>query len=518
MKYLYNLKLSVKDINNIKEVLLKKLNIKENELIDYKIIKRSIDARDKNDVFYNMRLELNLKNKNSNKKLEQFVSPNIFKITNEKYLKNDRPIVVGFGPSGMFSALVLAYAGAKPIVIERGSDVDKRKQIINNFYDSKILDEESNIVFGEGGAGTFSDGKLQSNIKNEYNNFVLSEFVKFGADESILIDSLPHIGTDILEKVVKNMRLKIIELGGEFFFDTKFLDYEKKDNILFVKTINREGEIKVFSTKHLILGIGHSARDTYKMLHSHNLLMEPKAFSMGVRIEHLQSDINNIQYGKFSKYLPAAPYKLACHLEDRSIYTFCMCPGGYVMPSQNEKGTIVTNGMSYSKRDGFNANSALLVEVKIEDYYKNSVLDGIDFQEKYEKLAFEISKDYRVPINLLREFCNDEVASSYRKITPTIKSGFVFADLRKCLPDFVVSTIKEGIKLLDKKMSGFYDEDAVLSAVESRSSAPLRILRNDFMSSEDKIYVIGEGAGYAGGIMTSAIDGIKCALHIIKSK
>lgn len=517
MKYLYNLKINVKDLNNVEEILLKKLKINKNELISYKIIKKSIDARDKEDVSYNLRLEINLKNKNNNKKLEKYIEPNVFKMTDELYLKNDRPIIVGFGPSGMFAALILAYANAKPIIIERGSKVEKRKEIINNFYENQILDEESNIVFGEGGAGTFSDGKLQSNIKNEYNNFVLNEFVKFGANENILIDSLPHIGTDILEIVVKNMRKHIISLGGEFYFDTKFEDYEKDDSNIIVNTINRDNVKQQFRTNHLILAIGHSARDTYKMLYNHKLKMEPKAFSMGVRIEHLQEDINDIQYGKFSKYLPAAPYKLACHLEDRSIYTFCMCPGGYVMPSQNEKGTIVTNGMSYSKRDGINANSALLVEVKIEDYYKNSVLDGLYFQEKYEKLAFDISKDYRVPINLLKEFCNDEVAIEYRKVKPTIKSGYVFADLRKCLPDFVVKTIKEGIKLLDKKMNGFYDDDAVLSAVESRSSAPLRILRDNFMSSEDDIYVIGEGAGYAGGIMTSAIDGIKCALHIIKN-
>ncbi len=481
----------------------------------YKILLKSIDARDKNNVFYLYNVMVDTNKKLVGKNISEYKEKDI-KLEYPKYPYDDRPIIVGFGPSGMFSALYFARCGAKPIIIERGSRVEERKKHIGTFLEKKILNNNSNIQFGEGGAGTFSDGKLTTNVKDKLINFILYEFYKHGAKEEILYESHPHIGTDYLEIIVKNIREEIISLGGEFYFDTTFIEY--KNNNVRCKN-NLDNSIVEFKSNHVLLGIGHSAKDTIRYLYNDmNINMEPKAFSMGVRIEHKREDINYCQYGRFSKYLPSAYYKLACH-NDRGIYTFCMCPGGFVMASTSDNNSIVTNGMSNNDRMGDNSNSALLVDVRVDDYYKSSPLDGIDYQEKYERLAYGISSDYRAPANLVKEFLNDEVAKEERSIKTSYPHGLVFTDLGKVLPNYVIDGLKYGIIEFDKKLKGFNNPDAILIGIESRSSSPVRILRDDNRESSIKgLYPIGEGAGYAGGITSSALDGLKTAISIVNKK
>ena len=509
MKYkVINFKVSPKDKNNLKSLIQNKFHLKD---FSYKILHQSIDARKKDNVYLLYQLLIDTNIKLEGKDISLYKEDNL----SLKYKKwNDlNPIVVGFGPSGMFAALYLARCGANPIIIERGSRIEKRKEDVQNFLKNKELDESSNIQFGEGGAGTFSDGKLNTSVKDKRIRFILNEFYLHGAKEDILYDATPHIGTDYLEKIVKNIREEIISLGGKFYFNTTFTSLKEEDDFVYVyaKGLNDYE----FKTKHVFLGIGHSAKDTIRYLYNeYHLNMEPKQFSMGVRIEHKREKINEAQYGKFSKYLPSAYYKLASHNTDgRGVYTFCMCPGGFVMASQSDKNTIVVNGMSNNDRLNENSNSAILVDVKVSDYYKNSVLDGIDYQEKYEKLAFQISKDYKAPANLVKEFIENKVATSLRSINTSYPHGLCFTDLSLCLPKYVIENLKFGIKEFDKRIKGFNDPDAILIGIESRSSSPVRILRNEeFISSKKFIYPMGEGAGYAGGITSAALDGLKVVM------
>lgn len=323
----------------------------------------------------------------------------------------------------------------------------------------------------------------------------------------------PHVGTDYLEKVVRNIRLEIESLGGEFHFSTTFTDFTCDNGVL---TIQCSNDLSL-QTNHLLLGLGHSARDTIRTLHQKGLTMEPKPFSMGVRIEHQQNRINKMQYGNYAKFLPPASYKGVIHLKDRSVYTFCMCPGGTVMASASEPNTIVTNGMSERNRDKANANSALLVNVTPEDYYKDSPLDGLDYQEKYEKMAFDVAGDYRAPGNMVGEFLEHRVAKTYRSVKPSYPHGIVYCDFERCMPKYVVDAMREALPLFDRKMRGFADPEAFMTGIETRSSSPVRMLRNDNrMSNISGIYPMGEGAGYAGGIMSAAIDGLKTAIQIVE--
>ncbi len=498
--------------DDIKSYLKNKYNL---DKFEYKILLKSIDARNKDNVFYLYNVMVDTNKKLSGKNITSY-TPKLFELEYPSYPHKDRPVIVGFGPSGMFSALYLARCGAKPIVIERGSKVEERKEKVQEFLKNKVLSNNTNVQFGEGGAGTFSDGKLVTNVKDKLINFILYEFYKHGAKEDILYESHPHIGTDYLEVVVRNIRNEIIELGGEVYFNTLFKEY--KNNTVICEDLKTNSTLE-FKSDHVLLGIGHSAKDTIRYLYNNmNINMEPKAFSMGVRIEHKREDINYSQYGKFSKYLPSAYYKLASHNEGRGIYTFCMCPGGFVLASQSDNETIVTNGMSNNDRMGDNSNSALLVDVRVDDYYKNSPLDGIDYQEKYEKLAYSISKDYRAPANLVKEFLSGEVASEERSIKTSYPHGVVFTDLNKVLPNYIVENIKYGIVDFDKRLKGFNNPDAILIGVESRSSSPVRIIRDDKREASIKgIYPIGEGAGYAGGITSSALDGLKTAIEIVNN-
>jgi hypothetical protein len=510
---LSNIKIPVAEAKNIKNLVCKQFRIRTEDLDGFRIVRQSVDARKKNNVLYNYQVEVtipdNYRSLLNSPDATECVA--VQEITYPKWQHDRQPVVVGFGPAGMFAALYLARCGAHPIIIERGECIEERQQSVQRFMQTKVLNPNSNVQFGEGGAGTFSDGKLNTNVNSEYNQFILNEFYQHGAPEEVTYQQNPHVGTDYLSKVVKNIRTEIESLGGEFHFNTIFDAFEKDGEELRIHCNND----KTFVTNHLLLGLGHSARDTIRMLHARGVLMEPKGFSIGVRMEHLQRDINRMQYGQAANLLPPASYKGVVHLKDRGVYTFCMCPGGTVMASASEEGTIVTNGMSEHKRDKANANSALLVSVTPEDFLQGSVLDGIDYQAKYEQLAFRMSGDGRAPGNLVGEFLKGQIATRHRKVVPSYPHGLYYGDFKRCLPDYAVHALREALPLLDRKLPGIANVDTVLTGVETRSSSPVRILRNEErISSVSGIYPIGEGAGYAGGIMSAAIDGLKTAISL----
>lgn len=485
-----------------------KLNTIEKHLSDrlkaqvggLRIIKESIDARDKENVCWVYSLEFECSRigkgkawKNVRESLEKKSRREIFHGTEPM---KHRPVVVGFGPCGMFAALTLAEEGYRPVVLERGKAVEDRDIDVRKLWDEGILDPESNVQFGEGGAGTFSDGKLTTGIKDRRIETVLKEFVEAGASPEILYQAKPHIGTDVLKVIVRNIREKIISLGGEIRFSSRLEDLEFDTDGL--KRIKVDGEW--IEADNIILAPGHSARDTFRMLKEKEIPMERKPFSIGVRVEHDQKMIDESQYGRFAEFLPPADYKLVHHVkDDRGVYTFCMCPGGEIVKAASHEGCVVTNGMSNSRRDSGRANSALLVDVKVSDFESDDILAGVVFQEKYERLAFESSHGRYEPVETTwGEF----------------KSGGT--DVEKCLPEFVKDAYIEAMPHLGRKLKGFDRDDTVMKAVESRSSSPVRILRDKTMQSIRGIYPAGEGAGYAGGITSAAVDGIKAAEKIIE--
>ena len=491
----------------------KKNRININEITNWNIFKKSIDARNKDDIYYNYTIDIELKNekKLKNVKIINDSEKLIDKIENN--CKYKKPVIIGAGPAGLFAALTLAQNGVKPIVIEQGKTVDERKKDVDEFLKTGKLNCNSNVQFGEGGAGTFSDGKLTTGINNPLCRKVLQEFYNFGAPKEILYINKPHIGTDNLINVIRNMRNEIIRLGGEFLFNNKVTDFEFENNEIKAVICNERIE-----TDCVILAVGHSARDLFKVLHEKGVVMEKKNFSVGVRIEHKQELINKSQYGEKTKLkLPPAEYKLAYHGENRSCYTFCMCPGGTVMASSSEENTIVTNGMSKFARDGENANSAVLVDIKTTDFNSDDVLEGMYFQKSLEEAAFKLGGgNYFAPIQLVGDFLNNKKSTQIGEVKPTYKPGVTLSNLNDILPEFVSKTLKEGIVYFDKKIKGFAKEDAILTGVETRSSSPIKILRNEELCSNIKgLYPCGEGAGYAGGIMSAGVDGIKCAIKIL---
>ncbi|MBP5445242.1 MAG: FAD-dependent oxidoreductase [Acholeplasmatales bacterium] len=485
----------------IKNLIEKKI---KDKVIDFKIFKKSVDARF--DVVFNMSFLVNVKNELRHKDLI-YAPKNPLTVPKST---NKEVIIVGSGPAGLFSALILIEAGLKPIIVERGKDIKGREEDVANLLENKVLNPNSNFVYGLGGAGTYSDGKLTTNINSEYNSYILETFVKFGADPDILYEGLPHIGTDVLKKVVTNMANYINE-HGHIYFEHELVDIIDKKIVC-----KNNDKLIDFNFDYLILAIGHSPKDTFKMLYEKGLFMEQKPFSMGVRIEHKQELIDKIQYKKYAGHpnLPKATYKMAVHLDSRDVYTFCMCPGGIVVPSMDSNNTIVTNGMSYKNRGLENSNAALLVNVNTTDYESNNPLAGFDFRDKYESLAY--NDMYKANIARLEDFLNNRASSKIGHVKPSYPLGYTFKNLDSCLPTFVSSALKEAIPLFDKKMLGFNDPDAILTAIESRSSCPVRITRNEeLVTNIDYIYAAGEGSGYAGGITTSAIDGIKIALKVI---
>ena len=434
----------------------------------------------------------------------------------EDNVNTDRPpVVVGFGPAGMFAALELARHGFKPMVLERGRDVDSRHNDIQSFWRGGEFDKVSNVQFGEGGAGTFSDGKLTTRVSDPLMRYVLQDFVNAGAPDDIMYLHKPHIGTDILRQVVRNIRQEIIRLGGTVRFESQVTGIEVKDGRLEAVIA---GDAERIETSAAFFGIGHSARDTYHMLKSAGLLMEPKPFAIGVRIEHPQELIDRAQYGEDAGHnmLPVADYSLTYNNREsgRSCYSFCMCPGGQVVAAASEDGGVVTNGMSNYKRNSGIANSALLVNVRPEDF-KNEVLGGIAFQREWEQAAFRIGGgSYYAPVQTAGDFLAGRSGSKNYLTAPSYRPGVVASDLRKCLPGFVTATLAEALPYFDKKIPGFADDGAAMTGVETRSSAPCRIVRDreSFISmSVDGFYPIGEGAGYAGGIMSAALDGVNAS-------
>lgn len=510
----------------LEKKILKILNIGKQELGKYKISKKAVDARNKNRIRFVYSVLIDTKNP---EKIYENINPEKikkyridlqepYKYEIKKANKKGKIVIVGSGPSGLFAGLNLAKAGLKPIIIERGKDVDTRIKDVNKFLITRKLNPNSNIQFGEGGAGTFSDGKLYTLINDNRINYVFQEFIKAGAEEEIAYDAKPHIGTDKIRNVIKNIRKEIIELGGEVLFDSCLTDIKIEKGKVKSIIINSEKELKV---DELILAIGHSARDTYKMLNE-KLEMEARSFSMGFRIEHSAIDINKSQYGKNynNSKLKTATYKLVAHSKDkRSVYTFCMCPGGSVVPASSEEGKLAINGMSEYKRDGENSNSALLVNVNPSDFESNNPLSGIEFQRKWEEKAFiKGGENYNAPVQLVKDFLENKKSTRLGKIKPTYKPGYKLTSLNDCLPDFIIDSIKEALPELNKKLNGFINNDAILTGIESRSSASLRIIRDKetLISNINGIYPIGEGAGYAGGIVSSAIDGIKLSEIIIE--
>ncbi len=502
-------------IDYIKKYLNKKYYIKN--LNHVELLKKSIDAREK-ELYYVLQAKFSASNEETLLKKSNItkyqILPEIINLNKLKATSKERILIVGMGPSGLFNAYVLANAGMDVTLIDRGPKVEERMQDVDHFFKTGILNENSNIQFGEGGAGTFSDGKLGTNVSSPYINYVLETFVKFGAPKEILYEAKPHIGTNVLRNVIINFRNYLIEKGVKVLFKTTLIDFFEDQAI--VKNNDQTYSIEF---EKLILAVGHSATDIYELLKQKRVLLEPKNFAVGVRIEHQQSMINQSMYHQKTKYLPAAEYKLVTHLKDRSVYTFCMCPGGMVVCASSEAGTLVTNGMSNHERDGNNANSALLVGVNIDDYYQGDVLDGVYFLKKYERLAYEKYQGYIAVVQLVKDFLNNEPSTKLGNVVPTIKPGYKLGRIDDVLPPFVSMALKEALPILDQKIKGFADGDSVLTAIESRSSAPVRIKRFDsFSTSSPNVYAIGEGAGYAGGITTSAIDGIKIAIKILEGE
>lgn len=521
-----NIILSIEDDKNIlKKKAAKKLNIKEEHIHSLKIIKESIDARKKDNIRFNYCVDVRCeneklilkRNKDNNIKLEEDKNEEPFKY-GEKELIN-RPVVIGLGPAGLFSALTLAKHGYKPIVFERGEDVDNRTKTVEKFWETGDLNLNSNVQFGEGGAGAFSDGKLTTRIKDKRCAFVLEELVKSGAPEEITYVGKPHVGTDILKDVVKNIREEIKKLGGEVHFNSKLEKIITKDGKLTKIIVNG----KEIACNVLVLAIGHSSRDTYEMLYEEGVSMEQKAFAIGVRIEHPQEVINESQYGKFKdhKRLGAADYRLTYQSEKqrRGVYSFCMCPGGVVVGAASEEGRLVSNGMSYHARDLENANSALVVTVGPDDFNGDHPLAGMEFQRHYESLAFKVGGgNYKAPIQLVGDFLNDRVSTKFGRVKPTYRPGYEFKELKECLPDYVVETLKEGITVFGRRIKGYDMDDALLTGVETRTSAPVKMPRDERLQSVNVkgLYPTGEGAGFAGGIISAAVDGIKVSERIMK--
>lgn len=510
---------------DIGKKVIKLLRVKPHQLIDYTIVRKSVDARKKQDIKIVYTIDAKVKDEEMvaslSKKPLTIVQQKSYKFPYEVVADIARPVIIGAGPAGLFCALVLAEQGLAPILLERGQDVDQRVVDVQRYFETGELSISSNVQFGEGGAGTFSDGKLNTMVKdkNKRNRKVLEEFVQCGAPEEILYDNKPHIGTDYLREVVKNIRAKINSLGGEVRFNSKVTDLLIADGVITGVRVNDTHNI---DTEHVVLAIGHSARDTFAMLRDQHVPMEKKAFAIGMRIEHPQSMISKQQYGEHYRHpaLPVADYKLThrCH-NGRGVYSFCMCPGGYVVNSSSELERVVTNGMSNYLRDADNANSALLVNVTPDDFPEEDVLAGVTFQRKWESLAYVAGgSDYHIPIQLSGDFMKDRPSTAIGDVKPSLGKQGKLANLHACLPSYVCEAIKEGILAFDKKIKGFAREDAILSGVETRSSSPVRITRDEtYMSEIEGLFPCGEGAGYAGGIMSAAMDGIKVAEALVKS-
>ncbi len=525
-----NIKISAQkeQMKVLEQEICRQLRIKQLKPLRYHIVKKSIDARKKENIFCVYTVDV-AGCQEEERLVNRLKRGSVSIVNPEQYVNavpgagvlNHQPVIIGAGPAGLFAALTLAEQGYRPILLERGQDVDTRTADVEKFWQTGVLNTSSNVQFGEGGAGTFSDGKLNSVIKDIRCRKVLETFVRFGAPKEILYHAKPHIGTDRLKVVVKAMRNAIIEAGGQVHFNAKVTKLILEDGKLVGVEVNGKD---VIPTNNAILAIGHSARDTFEILHQQKITMEQKAFAIGVRIEHQQNMINLAQYGMEEPYesLGAADYKLTYQTEKgRAVYSFCMCPGGQVVAAASENGMTAVNGMSNLARDGENANSALVVNVTPDDFPGNDVLAGVAFQRRWEQMAYECANgnkgSYNAPVQLVGDFLADRSSKAFGSVMPSYRPGTVFCELKECLPDFVTEALREALPVFGKKIHGYDHDDAVLSGVETRTSSPVRIVRDDRYQSPaaEGLYPCGEGAGYAGGIMSAAVDGIRIAEQII---
>ncbi|MHC1750152.1 MAG: NAD(P)/FAD-dependent oxidoreductase [Cellulosilyticaceae bacterium] len=506
---------------DLKLKIAKKLKIKTVDIVSYTIFKEAVDARKKDSIYRVYTVDVTTRNDDLIlKKWPTMLAPVMTYAYVDKGEQTlcHRPVVVGTGPCGIFAALILAQMGYCPIILERGKKVDERVKDVEAFWNTGTFNKTSNVQFGEGGAGTFSDGKLTTQIKNKRCHKVLEEFVAAGAPEQILYKNKPHVGTDILRDVVVNMRKTIEGLGGEFRFSSQVTDLKIENNILKAVQVNNDYWLE---TEVCVLAIGHSARDTFVMLNEERVYMQQKPFSIGMRIEHLQEWMNKAQYGEMANHpnLGAAEYKLVHHCENgRTVYSFCMCPGGYVIASSSEEGMLVTNGMSEHKRDGKNANSAILVNVGPEDYESDDPLAGMALQRKFEKLAYELGgQTYRAPAQKLGDFFKNIPSKEAGNVKPTYAPGVEWTNIREVLPKFMTQALDEALVAFGRKIKRFDDGEAIFTGFETRSSSPVRIARDHLYQSNVRgLYPAGEGAGYAGGITSAAVDGIEVAEAIAK--
>lgn len=513
------------DFSKLREFCINKFGLSERALKSVKLAKKSVDARKKSDVHFLISVSVESgEEKRLLRRLKNAVeyTPFVYRIKSTG-APAKRPVIVGFGPAGMYAALVLAEAGACPIVLERGGDVDSRCDAVERFRMTGKLNTECNVQFGEGGAGTFSDGKLTTGIKDKRLGYVFEKLVEFGAPDEILYLAKPHVGTDKLRDVVKNLRERVKSLGGDVLFGARFCGFEAENNaVSAVKYIN-DGQEHSIETDNLILAAGHSARDVFELLYNKNIALSQKNFSVGVRIEHLRADIDKAMYGDFAghKALKAADYKLAVHLPNgRSVYTFCMCPGGYVMAASSEENRLAVNGMSCFARDGENSNSAVLVGINTDDYGSEHPLAGMYFQRDIEEKAFIAGGgDYSAPIATAEELFSGKITGAIGKVKPSYCPSVKHVLPDEYLPDFVCESLRMGLKEMGRRIKGFDAPDSVLTGIESRSSSPVRINRGEDMQSVSLrgLFPCGEGAGYAGGIVSAAVDGMKCAEAVIEN-
>ncbi len=521
MKYsAVNIQINIQTLqnNNEHDVIINHLGLDKTKVNDFKIIRKSLDSRfhKSKGIFYTYNIEFaypdKIKKKNITPLCKKEVStlPNIGKINIPS-----EPVIIGAGPAGLYCALRLCEYGIKSIIIERGKDIIERQKDIDLMHTEGILNSESNVQFGLGGAGTYSDGKLRTRIKSELIGYVLKRFVEFGANESIIYEAKPHLGTDKLSEIITKIKDYLIKCGCEFRFNSLMTDIEIHDGKVCGIILNNTEHIKC---DDVILCIGNAARDTYEMLYNKKIAMQPKPIAVGVRIEHNQSIINDYIYGKYSSlpYLPTAEYQLTYQDKDkRSVYTFCNCPGGVVVNSSSEKGALSINGMSYSKRDLPNANSALVVNVRTTDYKDDSPISAIEFQREIEKKAFELGGgDYTAPIMNISDFIGTAASP---KCSPSIKPGYKYADIATVFPEFITNSLRNAMSEFNSRIQGF--DSGIITACETRTSSPVKMLRNNITNESITVkglYPTGEGAGYAGGIVSSAVDGVVSADKLIE--